>query len=166
MSTHNICFCGEIRKILCEYPLLSGAMDMVNVLKFWTGEKMNPVHHSDKTKQPNLQRNNFSFHGEIRKTSTHFNSLVRKYLGRVRVVTTALVLVKVVKPLKCQAKYVADDIQNLFIFQRKQVFTYHINHLPSRQFTWNVKTCFFWKMKKKNNKKLSSVACVIGILRV
>ena len=26
MSTHNICFCGEIRKILCGYPLLSVAM--------------------------------------------------------------------------------------------------------------------------------------------
>ena len=26
MSTHNIGFCGEIRKILCGYPLLSGAM--------------------------------------------------------------------------------------------------------------------------------------------
>ena len=26
MSTHNICFRGEIRKILCGYPLLSVAM--------------------------------------------------------------------------------------------------------------------------------------------
>ena len=26
MSTHNICFCEEIRKILCEYPLLSVAI--------------------------------------------------------------------------------------------------------------------------------------------
>ena len=26
MSTHNICFCQEIRKILCGYPLLSVAM--------------------------------------------------------------------------------------------------------------------------------------------
>ena len=26
MSTHNICFRGEIRKILCAYPLLSVAM--------------------------------------------------------------------------------------------------------------------------------------------
>ena len=26
MSTHNICFCGEIRKLLCGYPLLSVAM--------------------------------------------------------------------------------------------------------------------------------------------
>ena len=26
MSTHNICFCREIRKILCGYPLLSVAM--------------------------------------------------------------------------------------------------------------------------------------------
>ena len=28
MSTHNICFCGEIRKILCGYPLLSVAMNL------------------------------------------------------------------------------------------------------------------------------------------
>ena len=26
MSTHNICFHGEIRKILCGYPLLSVAV--------------------------------------------------------------------------------------------------------------------------------------------
>ena len=26
MSTHNICFCREIRKILCGYPLLSVAL--------------------------------------------------------------------------------------------------------------------------------------------
>ena len=26
MSTHDICFLGEIRKILCGYPLLSVAM--------------------------------------------------------------------------------------------------------------------------------------------
>ena len=26
MSTHNICFCGEIRKLLWGYPLLSVAM--------------------------------------------------------------------------------------------------------------------------------------------
>ena len=26
MSTHNVCFHGEIRKILCGYPLLSVAM--------------------------------------------------------------------------------------------------------------------------------------------
>ena len=29
MSTHNICFRGEIRKILCGYPLLSVAMLIV-----------------------------------------------------------------------------------------------------------------------------------------
>ena len=28
MSTHNICFCGEIRKILCGYPLLPVAMSL------------------------------------------------------------------------------------------------------------------------------------------
>ena len=30
MSTHNICFCGEIRKILCGYPLLSVAMSAIS----------------------------------------------------------------------------------------------------------------------------------------
>ena len=29
MSTHNICFCQEIRKILCGYPLLSVAMTLL-----------------------------------------------------------------------------------------------------------------------------------------
>ena len=30
MSIHNICFCREIRKILCGYPLLSVAMTDVD----------------------------------------------------------------------------------------------------------------------------------------
>ena len=34
MSTHNICFHGEIRKIICGYPLLSGAVHK-------------PLHHQD-----------------------------------------------------------------------------------------------------------------------
>ena len=32
MSTHNICFRGEIRKILCGYLLLSGAMQGFDLL--------------------------------------------------------------------------------------------------------------------------------------
>ena len=36
-----------------------------------------------------------------------------------------------------------------FFFHRKQVLTFHVNHLPSRHFTWNFKTCFLWKIKKK-----------------
>ena len=69
------------------------------------------------------------------------------------------------KPLKCQAKFVADDIQKkiFFIFQRKEVLTFCVNHLPSRWFTWNVKTSFLWKKKKKN---LLSAAVVIGVLRI
>ena len=35
MSTHNICFCGEIRKILYGYPLMSGAMLMWNLKILW-----------------------------------------------------------------------------------------------------------------------------------
>ena len=33
MSTHNICFYGEIRKLLCGYPLLCGAMQLIISLK-------------------------------------------------------------------------------------------------------------------------------------
>ena len=36
-----------------------------------------------------------------------------------------------------------------FIVQRKQVLTFHVNHLPSRGFRWNVRTCFLWKIKIK-----------------
>ena len=36
MSTHNICFCGEIRKILCGYPLLSVAMIAAQIMCTWT----------------------------------------------------------------------------------------------------------------------------------
>ena len=32
MSTHNLCFCGEIRKILFVYPFLSGAMSHISPL--------------------------------------------------------------------------------------------------------------------------------------
>ena len=38
----------------------------------------------------------------------------------------------------------------IFFFQRKQVWTFHVNHLLSRWFTWNIKTCFLWKIKKNN----------------
>ena len=35
MSTHNICFCREIRKILCGYPLLSVAVRFCSVNGHW-----------------------------------------------------------------------------------------------------------------------------------
>ena len=35
MSTHNICFCREIRKILCGYPLLSVAMQYSLEVSHW-----------------------------------------------------------------------------------------------------------------------------------
>ena len=37
-----------------------------------------------------------------------------------------------------------------FIFQRK-VLTFHVNRLLSRRFTWKVKTCFLWKIRKNQN---------------
>ena len=51
-----------------------------------------------------------------------------------------------------------------FIFQRKQVLTFHVNHLPSRWFTWKVKTYFLWKIKKKFECCLQQ--SLLGALRV
>ena len=36
MHTHNICFCGGIRNIICGYPLLSGAMSYTEISKYET----------------------------------------------------------------------------------------------------------------------------------
>ena len=33
MSTHNICFRREIRKVLCGYPLLSVAMTSIYIIR-------------------------------------------------------------------------------------------------------------------------------------
>ena len=52
------------------------------------------------------------------------------------------------------------------IFQRKQVLIFHVNHLPSIQFTWKIRLVFFEKLKKKKNFKMSSAVVVIGALRV
>ena len=35
MSTHNICFRREIRKIICGYPLLSGAKHQVTEMQYY-----------------------------------------------------------------------------------------------------------------------------------
>ena len=40
MSTHNICFSGKIRKILCGYPLLSVAMPKVQKLMLNMGAEV------------------------------------------------------------------------------------------------------------------------------
>ena len=45
MSTHNICFRGEIRKILCGYPLLSVAMVQADrIFTIYTSSKIHPLH--------------------------------------------------------------------------------------------------------------------------
>ena len=46
MSTHNICFRGEIRKILCGYTLLSVAMIFLYILP------NEPVHDKTYNKRP------------------------------------------------------------------------------------------------------------------
>ena len=48
MSTHNICFQEEIRKILCGFPILSGALTYETLL---------------------ISSHNVCFHGKIRKVS-------------------------------------------------------------------------------------------------
>ena len=60
MITHNICFCGEIRKILCGYPRLSVAMykssmnsplsKLMLTIKFWPIPNTTQ-HHSTHTRK-------------------------------------------------------------------------------------------------------------------
>ena len=38
MNTNNICFCREIRKILCGHPILSVAMIFLPKSKVFTGQ--------------------------------------------------------------------------------------------------------------------------------
>ena len=43
---------------------------------------------------------------------------------------------------------------------------FHVNHLPSRWFTWHVRSYLLWKIqKKKIISRVSSAAVVIGVLR-
>ena len=51
-----------------------------------------------------------------------------------------------------------------FIFWRKQVLTFHVNHLPSRQFT--IKTCFLWKKKKIQILECRLPQILLGALNV
>ena len=56
---------------------------------------------------------------------------------------------KTLSTLKAPIMTIAEDNLIFFlIFQRKQVLTFHVNRLLGRLFTWKVKTCFLWKMKK------------------
>ena len=56
--------------------------------------------------------------------------------------------------LKAPITTAADDNYYFFfffsMFQRKQILKFHVNRLLGRWFTWSVKTCFLWKIKKKS----------------
>ena len=57
MSTHNICFHGEISKIFCGYPLLSGAKDnLFSVGFFGTKTYIVGTHWSLSTKKKKNKR--------------------------------------------------------------------------------------------------------------
>ena len=61
-------------------------------------------------------------------------------------------------------KYLADDILNLFLFFRKKIgLGISCEHLLGRWFTWNVKTYFLRKIKKKVY-EMSSAAVVMAAL--
>ena len=67
--------------------------------------------------------------------------------------------------LKVPITSAANDIFFFFFFQRKQVLTFHVNHLLGRWFTWNVKTWFLWKIKKKKF-ECRLLQILLGTLRV
>ena len=53
----------------------------------------------------------------------------------------------------------------LLSFKENKAWFFHVNPLPSRGFTWNIKSYFLWKTIKKYL-WMSSAAVVIGALRV
>ena len=58
---------------------------------------------------------------------------------------------------------VADNILKLILFFRKNKMTFHVNCLPSRQFTCYAKSYFFWRIKNKYF-SMSSAVVVISTL--
>ena len=72
--------------------------------------------------------------------------------------------------LKAPITTAADDILKycffFLIFQRKQFLIFHVNRLPSRRFTWNIKTCFLWKIKNKIKSKCRLLQILLRALRV
>ena len=69
------------------------------------------------------------------------------------------------QPLKCQTKIAADDILIFYFDLSKKIgLIFQMNPLPSRGFTWNIKSYFLWKTMKKY--LWMSAAVVIGALRV
>ena len=73
------------------------------------------------------------------------------------------------EPLKHQVNFVADGIQKKKKNKKKtEKISLDIScGLFGRQLTWNVKTCFLWKIKKKKKKsKLSPAAVMISTLKV
>ena len=67
--------------------------------------------------------------------------------------------------LKRQAKIAATLYFFIFIFQRKKGLMFQVNPLPSRGFTWNIKSDFLWKAMKKYL-RMFFAAVLIGALRV
>ena len=65
-------FLWSYKKNIVWIPSLTWSYGYGKHSKILNRKKMNSVHLSDKTKQPNLQRNKLSFCGEIRETSTLF----------------------------------------------------------------------------------------------
>ena len=47
MSTHNVCFRGEIRKIFTGYPSLSRPMGLLGARDYWVSSADDPFFFSD-----------------------------------------------------------------------------------------------------------------------
>ena len=61
MSTHNICFCREIRKILCGCPLLSVAMRSTKYHQILLLMKFSKLEKKTTTKKLEIQDKNASY---------------------------------------------------------------------------------------------------------
>ena len=77
---------------------------------------------------------------------------VRKAKAQIIIVVTPFLKGVCSEPLKRQSQLKQTTICSLFFFFfffRKIVLTFHVNRLLGKRFTWNAKTFFLWKIKKR-----------------
>ena len=143
MSTHNICFHREIRKILCGYPLLSVAMH--TYYKIWTS----PFYYV--SEWPKTA--GWVVDSEDQDQTPHYAaSYLCLHCLLWPVCPSTLVEMVIQHALIFDTKYIQKCIQYykrwhpffsifFFIFQTK--LGWYFMWMVCEQFTWNVKP-FFW----------------------
>ena len=92
MSTHNICFFGEIRKLLCQYLLLSGVMTYMHLeSKPKSHFQINPNQTMQVHRMIRIRPNSILF---PMTKQNHTNIYIRLFIGSFKAKPGMLILVQ------------------------------------------------------------------------